>query len=494
MRLSQVRLVFSLTLLLCLSLDAYAEKVVIVGGGIAGLTALHQLKKAGVDATLYESQSRVGGRILTVQDGFGMGFTLNGGAELLDSTHTKIIKLAEELDVPIRSRWRGGIEPERLYFFDGEVVKETEFMKEMFQRNGTSLRQYAQHAKIIDQHREGKTVFSAMGHLSEFAQKVDRLTAQQYLQSLGCDQSLINYFHAGVTSEMGRGLNEVSALVLFESFEVDTEKSFIRFLPDNDETIVIEGGTQKLTDKLANLYSDSVHTNSKLVSIEKNKAGKVILTFEEFLDGAKSFKNVLADEVIITIAPPDLTDLNWKMTPPKQILSRDIQGAGNSKLALLFKQKRWGDQPAMGLTKGGVGFQLWNVPNSKGSEHGILMFYSEPLTTRGHDPKAVIDSLLSELEKAYPGIRNDYLGFDHHEWPFSYAQPDRPGDRTFRRIHRYGRGPVHWAGEAFSSGDQGYMNGAIHTAEQAVSSVLKRLERKSKKKSCANLMLASAAQ
>lgn len=41
------------------------EKVVIVGGGIAGLTAAYLLKMKGVDALVLEASSRLGGRILT---------------------------------------------------------------------------------------------------------------------------------------------------------------------------------------------------------------------------------------------------------------------------------------------------------------------------------------------------------------------------------------------------------------------------------------------
>ncbi len=42
-------------------------KVVVIGGGIAGLTTAYRLHESGVDVELYEARSRVGGRIFTVQ-------------------------------------------------------------------------------------------------------------------------------------------------------------------------------------------------------------------------------------------------------------------------------------------------------------------------------------------------------------------------------------------------------------------------------------------
>jgi monoamine oxidase len=40
-------------------------RVAIVGGGLAALNAAYQLKKAGVDAMVYEARRRLGGRILS---------------------------------------------------------------------------------------------------------------------------------------------------------------------------------------------------------------------------------------------------------------------------------------------------------------------------------------------------------------------------------------------------------------------------------------------
>ena len=41
---------------------ATTPRVAIVGGGLAGLTAALRLKQAGVNATVYEASSRLGGR------------------------------------------------------------------------------------------------------------------------------------------------------------------------------------------------------------------------------------------------------------------------------------------------------------------------------------------------------------------------------------------------------------------------------------------------
>ncbi|MGC2493796.1 MAG: FAD-dependent oxidoreductase [Candidatus Binatus sp.] len=41
------------------------KKVVVVGAGMAGLSAAYRLRKAGVDVTVLESNDHVGGRVRT---------------------------------------------------------------------------------------------------------------------------------------------------------------------------------------------------------------------------------------------------------------------------------------------------------------------------------------------------------------------------------------------------------------------------------------------
>ena len=63
-----------------------AKRVVVVGGGFAGLACAHELQTAGYDVTLVEAASRVGGRVRTTTD-FVKGRVVEIGAELIGSNH-----------------------------------------------------------------------------------------------------------------------------------------------------------------------------------------------------------------------------------------------------------------------------------------------------------------------------------------------------------------------------------------------------------------------
>lgn len=91
------------------------KKVVILGGGIAGLASAHELCKAGFECTILEARNRPGGRNWTVRSGTKVEFTdgtvqscewgnggyLNAGPARIPSIHTHLLGYCQELGVPL---------------------------------------------------------------------------------------------------------------------------------------------------------------------------------------------------------------------------------------------------------------------------------------------------------------------------------------------------------------------------------------------------------
>jgi monoamine oxidase len=84
----------------------------IIGGGIAGLTAARHLTEAGLRVTLLESRGRLGGRIYTLSTG---GFPVELGAEFVHGRPDEILALAAEGAmslVPVQGNFRQKINGE----------------------------------------------------------------------------------------------------------------------------------------------------------------------------------------------------------------------------------------------------------------------------------------------------------------------------------------------------------------------------------------------
>src|SRR4051794_4640182 len=72
------------------------RRVVIVGAGLAGLTCAYRLKQRGIDADIYDANSRAGGRCWSLRGAFDEGQIVERGGELIDQAHTQIRHLCQE--------------------------------------------------------------------------------------------------------------------------------------------------------------------------------------------------------------------------------------------------------------------------------------------------------------------------------------------------------------------------------------------------------------
>src|SRR4029078_1821709 len=95
--------------------SAHGAKVVILGAGVAGLSAAYELTRAGYDCIVLEARERVGGRIFTVRRGsaiemtdgsrqlcaFDPGLYWNAGPARLPSHHQAVLGYCRELGVAL---------------------------------------------------------------------------------------------------------------------------------------------------------------------------------------------------------------------------------------------------------------------------------------------------------------------------------------------------------------------------------------------------------
>lgn len=452
----------------CVHLQAapIEHQVIVVGGGLSGLSALHQLEKQGIDVQLMEVSQDIGGRVGASYNDFGTGLVVNRGAELMDKNHFQIAALIQELGLTIKDRYKDNVKPAGVYFFNQKIYLEKDLMAEIFRTSSSALKKLYKDQVAIG--NTNRTRLASHFALTPRAEELDHITIDRYLNQVGVAGIFRQFVHAGIYSENGVDLGNISALVFFEHFLIDLNKSWVTFLPGHDESRYVQGGTHMLPDKLAEKYKDDIHLGRRLLSVEQQVDGKALLTFKE----GDQTQEYLASKVIVTIPPPHIFDVTWKLADVINPQIQKIQYANNSKLILYFNKTMWENVPIIGELKSGFTFQAWDENVGDPNPNGCLIVYSGLMDKyRDHLP-ALIEELLLQMEVRYPGIKSHYIGHDLFEWPNSYAGVDRPMDRQKQLLSKSVFGPVHFAGEAWSLEYQGYMNGAVETGQVAAAQVL----------------------
>jgi oxygen-dependent protoporphyrinogen oxidase len=95
------------------------QKVAIIGAGITGLTAAFELRRRGVDCTVYEASARVGGVICTVKED---GFLVECGPNSILDTHPNLGKLITALDLDGHKLPANTAASNRFIVRDGEPI------------------------------------------------------------------------------------------------------------------------------------------------------------------------------------------------------------------------------------------------------------------------------------------------------------------------------------------------------------------------------------
>jgi len=97
------------------------KRVLVLGAGLSGLAAAHELVGAGHDVTVLEARTRAGGRVLTLRDGFADGLYAEAGAIFVPDHHQDLMHYLRLFDVPLEALPSG--DPSALYYVAGRRIR-----------------------------------------------------------------------------------------------------------------------------------------------------------------------------------------------------------------------------------------------------------------------------------------------------------------------------------------------------------------------------------
>ena len=84
-----------------ITVGAAPKKVIIIGAGIAGLSAGYELTQLGHEVTILEARARPGGRIHTLREPFADGLYAEAGAARIPDNHDLTLKYVKLFELPL---------------------------------------------------------------------------------------------------------------------------------------------------------------------------------------------------------------------------------------------------------------------------------------------------------------------------------------------------------------------------------------------------------
>jgi monoamine oxidase len=443
--------------------------VVIVGAGLAGLTAARALEREGCEVVVLEAQPHVGGRVIGRPRGDGTWVDLGG--QWVGRTHRHLRALADELDVArfparrpgstvlvhdgIRSTFAGDLPP-----FVGEPPP-------------------VDPTHLADARR-------ILAELEAMAATVDvdapwDAPGADTLDATTLDEWLTEHAETGFGRFAVSLMTRIGGAGAFEPGDVSLLHWLVtlRSAPQaaDPEAELFAGGAAALPVRMAQSLTGRVVVNEPVRLIRRRPAGVEVISESEVH---------VAAAVIVAIAPPAVQRIDFQPSLPhaRQQLLRSMPMGSLIKVQAIYERPYWRQH---GLSGNALGdrptIQFTADSSPPDSRSGILTGFvaGDRATELASWPqcdrhRGVVDDLVS-----YFGPDGaEVVELIEHDWsaePWiggAFTAHMRPGAWTsYGRTLRQPVGPIFWAGAETATRWAGFMEGAVRSGEDAAGSFLR---------------------
>lgn len=427
------------------------RKVVVVGAGLAGLSAAWELVQSGHDVTVLEASHRAGGRVWTLREPFADGLYVEAGAVNYGEAFRWVGRYVQALGLSVVSPKPPKTPLKLVAHIGGQRLemagKEPEWPVELApSEKGVPVYGFYQKYLLPAAAELGDPTDPAW-RLDRWAE-YDRMSLADLLRSRGASNGAIKLMSANAS--FGYGWEEVSALHRLISDMALTQMTSptpARFL---------EGGTDRLSNAFAQRLRERIWYRAPVTKIQQ-EPGKVRVVFRQRGD-----EHVLeADHVVCAAPVPALRNIEF--TPALPAARRQIlAGLEYTPVTRIFVQTRrryWVERGFAGISGTDLPIQIVSEQpfiRADDQTRGILECHIKgPDAERAGalDEEAQIAFAVENLEKLHPGIK-DYVeggaAISWHENPWiggGYAWWKPTQLTQWMPEFAKAEGRIHFAGE-----------------------------------------------
>jgi monoamine oxidase len=432
------------------------RRVVVVGAGLAGLAAAHELTRQGRVVTIVEARARAGGRVWTSRDGFLDGQYAELGGEFVDDDHSHVRTLAARFGLDLVPVLQRGFT--QRYRSDGRHrVRRWAGWKELQQAFEPLIRRYR----------------AAGGdERSEAVRELSTYSVREWLRL----QHASDDVHAIADSMRGFFLADPEELSAFPLVAQMTEHGS----PARTGISRIVGGNDRLVDALIDATPAQLLFNHHVHAIAQ-ATDRVIVRLR---DEAGLQQALEADAVVITVPATVLGTIEITPSLPEAQIHaiRSLKYGCATKVVLQYDGDTLRRMRARAFATDTHLGAFWDSTEGQlSTAHSTLTFLC------GGSASA---AMRERIERGPRDVLSDlcWLGLagatvtasQHYSWerdPLAgggYAYLDPAFDPAWLPLLSRRAGRIGLAGEHTSSEHQGYMEGAIESGLRAARELLEQ--------------------
>lgn len=448
--------------------------VVVVGGGLGGLSAARRLAAEGRTVAVLEARDRLGGRTCTVRSADGTAVDVGG--QWLGPTQKRALALVEELGLETLEQYSSG--------------RKHLLLRGRHRTYKGTIPSLPPH-NLID-------LQLALSKVDRLARRVDTHAPWESADAAAWDgTTLASWMRRNVRTERTREMFRVAVNAVFSAepeelsllhflFYAASGGNFMQMLEIEggaQQTRVV-GGTQQLSERLADLVREAggeVRLDAPVRSIRWRSSGAEVLTDTE------CFR---CDRVVVAMAPPLAGRIDWQpeMPPRRLQLMHRMPMGSVMKCIAVYERPFWRDRGESGESVSDAGPMAITFDDSAPDRrHGALLGFVLGDRARHWGARAARerrDAVVQQLtglfgEEAAQPV--DYIEKDWCADPWSagcYVAIMPPAVMTrYGSVLREPVGPIHWAGTETATVWNGYMDGAIQSGERAAQEILEAARR-----------------
>lgn len=444
--------------------------VVIIGAGLAGLSAARRLTDRGLDVEVLEARSRVGGR--TEGGQLSDGTPVELGGQWIGPTQDAVLELIDDLGL---STFQVYDEGEALLMADGHAYTGPE---DTFGLPEAALAEFQRVLTVIDD--LAATVDLAAPWNTPDARRLDRRTADEWLRSMTDDDLVLRFYQVMMVTLFAAETEEMSLLHFLFYMKSGGGPARLMATIGGAQDSRVDGGTHQISERLADTLSERIRQETPVQTIRQHD-GHVEVCYPGGSVDARS---------VIVALPPTLAGrlaYDPPMPPHRDSLTQQIPAGTVIKYQVGYDRPFWRENGQSGGVLSldhPVSLVFDNCPPS--GRPGVLVAFIE-----GNHARAAQELSSDERHRLVVDNLVTYFG-DQAAHPFDLAERDWSAEPYTRGCYggRLGTGVwthlgpalsrpvgrIHWACSETASTWNGYMDGAIRAGRRAADEVVVQLQ------------------